>query len=119
MFTILRRQLTATMKFPGLGAMVACAIACSASATSAASFNCRYAKSPDEVLVCQDSTLSDMDEQMSAAYASRRKEFHGADLKRFENMRYQWLSRRKSCGYDAGCIKRVYRGWTAAIENFY
>lgn len=90
-----------------------------AAPTEAASFNCRYAKSPDEVLTCQDSSLSALDEEMSAAYSSRRREFSGADSRRFERMRALWLSRRKACGYDAACIRRVYNGWISAINNFY
>ena len=46
-------------------------LTCSAHAQS---FNCRYAKTPDEVAICGDPRLSQLDERMSRRFFTLRNE---------------------------------------------
>ena len=108
-------------KFSATGtACVAILLSLGASAldrASAQSYNCRYARSADEVLICQDGGLAALDERMSALYFSLRNRLAGPDSGRLEDTRHYWLSERKMCGRDAGCIRDVYQGWIADMER--
>jgi uncharacterized protein len=81
------------------------------------SFNCRYARTPDEVMICQDSDLANLDEEMANIYFPLRKRLGGRDLRRLENARNYWLSERVSCGRDAACIEKTYKAWIADLER--
>ena len=41
------------------------------SSAHAQSFNCRYARTPDEVAICQNGRLSDLDERLSNRQGNR------------------------------------------------
>ena len=57
--------------------------------TEAQSFNCRYAKTPDEVLICRDSGLAQLDEQMASVFFSVRNS----------------VTREKQTSLDAGSVR--------------
>jgi uncharacterized protein len=75
----------------------------------AQSFNCRYARTADEVLICQDGQLSALDERMSGNYARLRNGLYGSARAALEAKQAAWLRSRMSCGRDAGCIAGSYR----------
>ena len=76
----------------------------------AASFNCRYAKLPDEVAICQDPELSMLDEEIARDYFTalnryrRRGDWY--TVKGLRQTQRNWLRLRHTCGYDADCIRR-------------
>ena len=76
----------------------------------AASFNCRYARLPDEVAICQDPELSMMDEDIARNYFSalnryrRMGDWH--TVRHLKRTQRNWLQLRHTCGYDAECIRR-------------
>jgi uncharacterized protein len=78
-------------------------------ATSAQSFNCRYAKTPDEVLICQIPKLGEMDSKMANLYFGYRSLTHGRARQRLESDQSAWLQHRSSCGRNPSCIARAYR----------
>ena len=82
-----------------------CAVA---SPAHAQSFNCRYAKTPDEVAICDYPYLGDLDVQMASLYFSIRRQLHGSARKQLENDQKYWLRGRKRCGYDPACIQDSY-----------
>ena len=90
-------------------AFVLAGIACLlATAVHAQSFNCRYAKSADEILICQDQQLSALDEQMSSLYYNLRNSLGGYRRAALEDSQSRWLSGRMSCGRDRDCIHASY-----------
>lgn len=74
----------------------------------AQSFNCRYAKKPAEVAICQDGNLGRLDELMAATYfdviynLSPRK----ASIVKAEQS--DFLRQRNRCGYNFECIAGSY-----------
>jgi uncharacterized protein len=75
---------------------------------SAQSFNCRYAKTPDEVAICGDPRLSQLDERMSRRFFTLRNELIPPEQVRLDDTQGQWLARRGSCGDDPACIEEAY-----------
>src|SRR5690348_16530071 len=76
------------------------------------SFDCRYANTPDEVVICQNPVLAEDDRRMSGAYFSLRRlaaesGMTGA-LRELEGTQREWLAARHRCGSDALCLRRAY-----------
>jgi uncharacterized protein len=44
----------------------------------AQSFNCRYAKKADEILICQDPQLSQLDERLASIYSQVHQNLYGS-----------------------------------------
>jgi uncharacterized protein len=74
----------------------------------AQSFNCRYAKTPDEVAICGDPRLSQLDEWMSTRFFTLRNELSPPEQIRLDQTQAHWLARRSSCGGDPACIEEAY-----------
>ncbi len=77
-------------------------------AAQAQSFNCRTADRPDEVLICQSSRLSSLDERMSSLYFALRNRLTGAERRALETAQASWLQSRIACGRDFQCIETRY-----------
>ena len=78
------------------------------SSAHAQSFNCRYARTPDEVAICQNGRLSDLDERLSSRFFRLRDNLYGPDRARLDREQAAWLSRRRGCGSDRSCIADAY-----------
>lgn len=83
----------------------------------AQSFNCRFARTSDEVLICQNSELGRLDERMSDTYYSLRNRLSGQQLRRLDTIRNYWISERQMCGRNAKCIENVYIDWISKMEE--
>src|SRR5437868_14244663 len=68
-----------------------------AGAADAQSFNCRLARTADEVLICQDTRLSDLDEALSTAYSRLRNRLGGAALRHLDADQQHWPARPRPC----------------------
>jgi uncharacterized protein len=101
-----------------------------AHATDGPSFNCRYAKTPDEVLICQNAKLSKLDRRLAEIYSPQRNatfisEEDGcmdrSDFKKWKRWlkttQTSWLRQRHACRYDAGCIEELYSKRIAELEE--
>ncbi len=88
-----------------LGLALAAALPAGARAQS---FNCRYAKSPDEVLICQDRRLAALDERMSSIFFRVRNRLFGQRRADLEADQAAWLRERMACGRDRACIEDAY-----------
>jgi uncharacterized protein len=75
----------------------------------AQSFNCRYAKTADEVLICQDPRLAQLDEQLSSIFSRLRNSLPAGERVLLDTGERRWLRARMSCGRDAACIAALYR----------
>lgn len=69
------------------------------------SFDCEKATTKVEKLICADSELSRLDEEMSAVYKTTLQDEKHADSVR--KAQKQWLKERNVCS-DAACVKRAY-----------
>lgn len=72
---------------------------------SAQSFNCRYAKLPTEVAICQNHELGRLDQKMASLFYGLPRHLR-VELK---GSQARWLRRRNACGYNFDCIERAYR----------
>jgi uncharacterized protein len=79
-------------------------------AASAQSFNCNYAKAPDEVMICNSPTLSRLDEQMSVMYFQTRNSMSGVARAQLQNDQAAWLRGRQMCGGDRVASGRLTSG---------
>lgn len=68
----------------------------------AASFDCSQAKSPSEIAICSDVSLSKLDEQLGEAYNSLKSKL--SDSAQLESEQQAWLSKRELCGNQVDCL---------------
>lgn len=82
---------------------------------SAASFDCDNASTKVELIVCADTALSDLDEQLASIY---RQALGLAQAGTSEPKASQraWLKRRNACA-DASCVTAAYRERIAELED--
>ena len=116
--------MTTPLKLAGLG--LAAAIGSTAAMTGTASaegpgFNCRYAKLPVEVAICDSSYLSSLDRRMSRTYYrvmnSQFIKYEDPALGRqIKRDHRRWIARRNACGYDEGCIARRYENYIPELR---
>ncbi len=77
-----------------------------ANGAEAASFNCRYAKAPAEVAICQSSYLENMDEQISRIYFGLRDDVSPREFASVKRAQSRFILRRNACGYNDSCLLR-------------
>ena len=74
--------------------------------------DCRYPSSPpltvSEVTVCRNPQLYALEERLTRRYFRIRSELRGRDLYEFERDQEAWRASRRNCGYDTGCLFRLY-----------
>jgi uncharacterized protein len=87
-------------------------------AVQAQSFNCRYAKTADEVLICQNADLSALDEQMSSLFSRLRNSLSHGETRLLDREQSFWLQNRISCGRDAGCIEGAYQRRIRQLRSY-
>lgn len=85
---------------------------------AAQSFNCRYAKKPDEVLICQNQYLAGLDEEMSSLYFGARNDLSGRHRKALEAEQASWLHARMRCGYDYVCVEWHYLARISELRQY-
>ena len=95
--------------------LIGVALAFSVASAHTQSFNCRYAKSADEVLICQDAKLAALDERLASAYSRLHREVSGAQRATLERDQGAWLRGRRQCGRDAACIAELYQSRIGAL----
>lgn len=73
----------------------------------AASFDCSKASTAVEGSICSNSTLSDLDDQLSAAYKKARA--LSIDPAALQKEQLAWIKNRNTCGADVACLTQSYR----------
>jgi uncharacterized protein len=89
-----------------------------AQAAHAQSFNCRYARTPDEIAICENGRLSRLDERLSGRFFRLRDSLYGPDRARLDREQAAWLNARQQCGSDPGCIAAAYRTRIAELSGW-
>ena len=64
------------------------------------SFNCNCAKAPDEVAICQDPELSNLDRETARLYSEAMNYYRGGARASIRRDQVAWLRQRHHCGYD-------------------
>lgn len=85
-------------------------------AAHAASFDCRKASTRIENLVCTDTELSTLDEQLSNAYREAlTKGVNKASVKQWQK---QWLFFTRDSCTDTACLKTVYASHVSELREY-
>lgn len=79
-----------------------------ASTAQAVSFDCQKAKSFVEKAICQDSVLSDLDDELGALYQSAMDSSSKPAAAALKKQQMKWLSQRDTCQTNA-CVKKSYQ----------
>jgi uncharacterized protein len=83
----------------------------------AQSFDCREARRADEVAICEDPDLAELDMQMSRIYFSLLNRSNRLDRDQLRREQMEWLGDRQDCGDDVDCLRRIYRERINELEN--
>ncbi len=81
------------------------------------SFDCRYARLPDELAICASPQLAALDRQLSQLYYARVDVLDSDARLAFRRQQGDWLGRRKLCGANAACVSQAYSSRIAALQG--
>lgn len=86
---------------------------------TAASFDCRLARSADEKAICASRTLNDMDVEMSVKYKFLHGIYAMGAAGELKESQAQWLAERRRCGSDKPCLREIYRKRLTTLNHLY
>jgi uncharacterized protein len=73
------------------------------------SFDCRKARSADEMTVCQESGLAQLDQELTSLKRQRKEKHHKAERDDADDNETAFLNARRRCGESRACIEQSYR----------
>jgi uncharacterized protein YecT (DUF1311 family) len=85
-------------------------------ATTPPSFNCRYARTATEKMVCRSASLAAKDRQMASLYYSVLANAEPATRNHLRRSRDSFLARREQCGSEE-CVTAAYNARIAEIRS--
>jgi uncharacterized protein len=80
-----------------------------ARAANGQSFDCRNARSADEVTICQESSLAKLDQDLASLQRQRKEKGHKAGRDQADDNETAFLNARRRCGENRACLERSYR----------
>src|ERR1051325_2405112 len=88
-----------------------------ATPAAAQSFDCRAARQPDELAICQDPDLARLDQQLAMLY--RRGVGNLAEEQREQFQRHEvfFLNARRRCGENSHCVAVSYRNRIHELQS--
>lgn len=94
------------------------AVLAAATAAEAASFDCSKAAAPDEIAICADPAVSNLDTVMATLYGVRMEipmlmGARGAA----QDEQQAFLSQRATCGSDTACLTNAYNARIATLQQ--
>jgi uncharacterized protein len=78
-------------------------------AASGQSFDCRKARSADEMTICQESGLAQLDQELASLKRQRKEKHHKAEHDEADDNETPFLNARRRCGENHACIEQSYR----------
>ena len=84
---------------------------------SAASFDCRRAQTPDEIAICDNRDLNDMDVKMATLLDIAKGFMLMGERGATMDAQREWLARRRKCGANVECLRRFYRQRIDELEQ--
>jgi len=107
--------MTLTTRATWLAAITALSVIFAHTPVEAASFNCRYAKTPAENAICKDRGLSRQDERMASIYFGLQNDLSSRRARQLKRGQTDWLAERDDCGFNKSCLRRSYRNRIAEM----
>jgi uncharacterized protein len=80
-----------------------------AGAANGQSFDCRKARSADELMICQESGLAKLDQELASLRRQRKAKHHKADRDEAGDNETAFMNARRRCGEHRACIEQSYR----------
>lgn len=96
---------------------VALATTMVASSVQSASFDCNKAAAPDEIAVCKDRGLSDLDVKMATIYDIVQKLVAMGTRGDLQDQQRAFLADRAACGADDACIRKLYDARISVLQT--
>ena len=84
---------------------------------AAASFDCRQARTADEVAICDNRELNDLDVRMATLYEVTTGFVAMGQRSAMTDEQREWLAQRHLCRADVRCLRRFYRQRIAELES--
>ena len=91
----------------------------SASAASAASFDCFRARTADEHAICNDRALNDKDVELTTRYTMVLQLLAMGMRGDLQDEQRTWLAQRRTCGASRACIARLYDQRISRIKGVF
>ncbi len=73
------------------------------------SFDCAASHAPDEVAICSNFALAQLDRQLNDMYNAARERLGPDRQEELRDSQRAWLRERSACGRDVKCITRLYQ----------
>ena len=83
----------------------------------AASFDCRRAHDADEIAICGNRDLSDMDVRMATLFEVAKGFVAMGERGAMQDDQRTWLAERRRCRADVPCLHRSYRKRIGELER--
>jgi uncharacterized protein len=83
----------------------------------AQSFDCRAARYPDQLTICQDSRLARLDQQLATLYRREAGTLAPDQLEQFQRHEIFFLNARRRCGENNRCLEQSYRNRIQELQN--
>jgi len=80
-----------------------------AGAASGQNFDCRKARSADEMTICQEAGLAKLDQELASLKRQRKEKHHKAERDEADDNETPFLNARRRCGENHACIEQSYR----------
>ncbi|MDG4597321.1 MAG: lysozyme inhibitor LprI family protein [Candidatus Contendobacter sp.] len=87
-------------------------------ATFAASYDCTRASTAAEIAVCDNPSLSRMDEDLAVTYRSLLDRLPPRQAAHLRDDQRSWLVARDSCGADVRCLRARYQERMARLSEY-
>jgi uncharacterized protein len=87
------------------------------SGAEAASFDCGRARTPDEIAICDNRDLNDMDVRMATLFEIAKGFVMMGERGTMQDDQREWLAQRRRCGANVGCLRRSYRKRIGELES--
>ena len=84
--------------------------------SQAASFDCNQARTPDEIAICDNRDLNDMDVRMATLFDVIKGFVLMGERGAIQDDQREWLAQRRLCGADVECLRRSYRKRIGELE---
>ena len=88
-----------------------------ANGAQAASFDCARARSADEIAICHDRELGDLDVQMATLFDVVTGLVAMGERGELRDEQHDWLAQRHQCRADVRCLRHSYRRRIAALRR--
>lgn len=96
---------------------IALAATMAAGSVQSASFNCNKAAAPDEIAVCKDRALSDLDVKMATIYDIVLKLVPMGTRGDLQDQQRAVLTDRAACGAGTACIRKLYDARISVLQT--